>query len=481
MIFTFSYIEKTIIRRLAIPGILLLVRAGLTAQPSLVVNGSFDDSLSAIPSRGCNTKMQQGYVLTKGWYQVGGSADFYNADLSRSLRKTRVRKARSGQGRMALVLGEDPAHSRRSNGYREFVQTKLTAPLKAGALYSVNFYVARDNRSVFHAPEIGAYFSTRAVVANEAYAMQHISAHVKTTDYNTLASATGWHLVHGYYRAQGGEQFLTLGNFGDPVPVPLQNASVPGKLFRNDFGWYAYYYIDDVVVYETPDTSKDDPLELMPPALTDQPYNNLVFVLDVSGSMQKDRKLGRLKEAVGPFLRSLNANERISVLTFEASPTVLARNVPAAQSEKILRSIDSLRTGGGTNVNAAIWRAYDILDSTYIPGGNNRVILVTDAGYQVSPHAKELIAQHASEKQVGFSTLIFDEKHYPAVKHLNKKNKGSYYNVNETNAQEAFSSQARERKIKWYGPGRRKTYTYFTVRLVLFTLVAGLVAWKVLR
>jgi uncharacterized protein YegL len=459
---------------------LLLAGASAPRAQNLVVNGSFDDSLSPIPSRGCNTKMVAGYPLTQGWYQVGGSADFYNSHLSKGPRKTSVHKARSGQGRIALVLGEDPAHSRWVREYREFVQTRLSQPLKAGALYSVNFYIVRDKRSVFYAAEAGAFFSGTPVAAGSGYRIGGAEAQVKTRSEPVLSASDRWQLVHGFYRANGGEQYLTLGNFADPVPSLVDGRSIPSKLFRNDYGWYAYYYIDDVVVYEVADSLSDNRKNL-PRSMEDEPYNNLVFALDVSGSMHKEDRLSSLKTAMRDFLASISPNEIISVVTFDASPKILLRHRLAGEAESILKAIDSLKTGGGTNVNAAIWKAYELIDSSYIAGGNNRVILVTDAGYQVSGHSKELIEKYARERDVAFSTLLLDKKEFRTVNRLCKKNRGNCVNVAAGNYASAFAGQARQRKIKWYGPGVNRRYTRFTTRLILFSIVAGIVWWKGIR
>ena len=447
---------------------------------NLVVNGSFDDSISNTPLGKFSTKMTAGYRLTKGWYQVGGSVDFYNSDQSRGPRKTKVHKARSSQGRLGLVLGEDPAHSRWTNGYREFAQTRLAEPLKKDAVYSVNFYIVRDNRSAFHASEIGALFGERPEMAGPNYTFAH-QASVKTSSYQVLSSTAHWQLVHGYYKAKGGEQYLTIGNFGDPLPLVIEDRNIPPKLFRNDYGWYAYYYLDDVVIYEVADSITDKPEKQLPVSVEDTPYNNLVFVLDVSGSMQKDKKIGKLKSAVSELLVSLPPNELISVVTFDASPRVLARRRPAVQANRIMQAIDTLEPGGGTNVNAGIWKAYELIDSAYIAGGNNRVILITDAGYEVSDHSRKLITGYADAKNVAFTTLIFSDKKYPRVKRLCEKNNGTYNNIGEADPALALKKEAKTRKINWYGPGRRKKFTYFTVRLVLFSIVAGIVVWRAAR
>lgn len=449
-------------------------------QTNLVVNPGFEDSTSGPPSRGCNSHLESGYHITKGWYQVGGSADFYNSAFSKGIRKTRLHKARSGQGRMGIVMGEQSRTSTRSY-YREYIQTRLKEPLEPGALYSVSFYMVKDKRSVYYSPQAGACFTGVPVSADQLYNLPGASPQVTTSNYQILSESEKWSLVHGYYRAVGGERYLTLGNFNEDSPLQIKDKNAPPKLFTNDYGWYSYYYLDDVCVMEVDDTTSDNFREVMPKSEADKPFNNLVFVLDVSSSMKKEDKINKLKEGVDNFLSGLDTNEIISVITFDATPKVLVRHLKSAQKSKIITAIDSLKTGGGTNVNTAIQHAYSLLDSAYIPGGNNRVIVITDAGYQVSEHTKKIIEEHAQTEQAGFSTLVFDNIKYHSLKKLCRNNKGSYSNISSDITAQALANQAKERKINYYGPGRKKVYTYFTVRVVLVALIAGLIALKTIK
>jgi Mg-chelatase subunit ChlD len=453
------------------------------AQVQLISNPGFEDSLRTEPSAGRNKHFYFGYMLTPGWWQAGGSVDYYNSDQSTAARGTRVHRARTGQGRLGIILGRDAAAAGGGRGpaigagYREYAQTKLLQPMKPGALYSVNFYMVRDKRSRFYAPELGVYFSKNTVSAGDSYGIYLASSDVKASDYQTMTNSRRWTLVHGYFRAKGGEQYLTLGNFKPNTPLLMDGEKeyVPGVL-RNDLDWFAYYYVDDLYVYEVPDSLHDEYNKVLPKTIADEPFNNLVFVLDVSSSMQKDGKIKMLKNGMDNFISTIDTNEIISVITFDAVPRVLARHVKSSYKNQIMSAIDSLKTSGGTNVNAAIAKAYNLLDSSYIPGGNNRVILITDAGFKVSDHTRELIEKHAKEEEMGFSTLVFDDIKYPGLKKLCQKNKGSYGNINDANATLALNAQAKERAVQDFGPGRNKAYTYLGMRMLMVGLLVGIIA-----
>jgi uncharacterized protein YegL len=445
-------------------------------QTQLILNPGIEDSVNTQPSSGRNKNFWFGYQLTKGWWQAGGSVDYYNSDFSTASRGVRVHKAHTGQGRLGIILGRAQSTNTPASqtGYREYAQTKLTKPMKAGALYSVNFYFVRDKRSVFYAPEIGVHFSNGMISAEYNYSMQ-ASSQVAASDYKSMVNSSKWTLAHGYYRAKGGENYLTLGNFKSETPLYIDDGKFVPAIIRNDFGWFAYYYVDDIYVYEVPDTLSDNYRSLLPKTIDAQPYNNLVFVLDVSASMQKDEKIKKLKEGVDGFISGLDTNEVISIITFDAMPKVLARHVKTSHGREIISAIDSLKTGGGTNVNGAIMKAYSLLDSSYIPGGNNRVILVTDDGFKVSDHTKATIEKHARDKKMGFSTLVFNDVKYHSLKKLCDKNNGTYSNMNNANTSLAINSQAKERKVDDYGPGRNKAYTYLSSRLITIGLLVGLI------
>lgn len=442
----------------------------------LVGNPGLEDPQNSIPSSGRNKNFTYGWPLTQDWWQAGGSVDYYNSDISTAARGVRVHRAHTGQGRLGIILGRD--HNSKTSStdaaYREYAQTKLKEPMKAGALYSVSFYTVRDSRSRFYAPEIGIYFSQNAVSA-APYTIYGAKAQVKANEYNTMSNSRKWSFVHGYFRAKGGEQYLTLGNFNPNTPLLLDGEKeyVPGVL-RNDFDWFAYYYVDDIYVYQIPDSLESHYAKMLPQA-TEKPFNNLVFVLDVSSSMQKEGKIKMLKDGMDKFMSSIDTNEIISVVTFDAVPRVLAQHLKSSHKAEIISAIDSLKTGGGTSVNAAITKAYELLDSAYIEGGNNRVILITDAGFKVSGRTKEIIEEHARTKEMGFSTLVFNDIKYRSLKKLCKKNKGSYSNINEATTTTVLNSQAKEKEIEYYGPGRKKAYTYLGSRALMLGLLVGII------
>ncbi|HXB39964.1 MAG TPA: VWA domain-containing protein [Bacteroidia bacterium] len=421
----------------------------LFSQENLVPNPSFEETIPHAIIKGFAYKTK-GRQIVKGWWQpTDGSPEFFNSEHSTLSLNQPVHNARTGKGRVGILVDDidDPA-TQNNWDPKEYVQTQLIKPLERGKIYSVNFFIVLDKRSPY-ATTIGACFSKTEITNESGRLYIDEIPQVVARGIDTIANNTGWSLVHGYYKAEGGEQFLTIGNFGNEHPMSLARMKI--FFYREDvMSDEAYYYLDDVSVYEVKDPEKDDYKKLVNQSNATKAFNNLALVLDVSQSMKKDDKIQSLKESVDSLISTLDTNETISVLTFDASPKILARGIKVARRNEIINKIDSLETGGGTNVNSAIKKAYEIIDSTYATGGNNRVILITDAGFNVSRHSHDEIEAYYKEKDVVFSTLIFNDIKYRKLKRICKHTEGVYANVSNNSFKDALNKQVIYRPTEEY-------------------------------
>lgn len=112
-------------------------------------------------------------------------------------------------------------------------------------------------------------------------------------------------------------------------------------------------------------------------------YNNVVFLIDVSGSMGSENKLPLLQESFKLLVDSLDGNDIISIVTYAGSDKIVADSVKGSQKDKLKDVIDKLSAGGSTAGADGITTAYEIAEKNYILGGNNRVILATDGDFNV--------------------------------------------------------------------------------------------------
>ncbi len=116
---------------------------------------------------------------------------------------------------------------------------------------------------------------------------------------------------------------------------------------------------------------------------SERPACNLVFLLDVSGSMMQPNKLPLVKEAMKLLVKQLDQRDRIAIVVYAGASGVALKSTSAAQKQKINSAIDSLSAGGSTNGAAGIQLAYQIAESNHIEKGVNRVILCTDGDFNV--------------------------------------------------------------------------------------------------
>ena len=146
-----------------------------------------------------------------------------------------------------------------------------------------------------------------------------------------------------------------------------------------------------------------------------RPDSNIVFLLDVSGSMSSANKLPLLKDAMELLADNLTENDRVSIVTYASGTDVIIDGVSGDQTNKINRAFEKLKAGGSTNGEGGIELAYEIAQENFIKGGNNRVILATDGDFNVGKckgdDLKELISEK-KETGVFLSVLGFGMGNY---------------------------------------------------------------------
>ena len=198
------------------------------------------------------------------------------------------------------------------------------------------------------------------------------------------------------------EEFINYFNYDYPLP---ESGATPFNVITEvgPAPWNGKTQLLHIGIkgYEVPQTS-------LPPV-------NLVFLVDVSGSMQSQNKLPLLKKSLQLLTQKLRAQDRISLVVYAgASGTVLE---PTAGSDKatILEALESLSAGGSTNGAAGIRLAYLKAQQAFIPNGVNRVILATDGDFNVGTTNFEALKSLAEEKRktgIFLTTLGFGSGNY---------------------------------------------------------------------
>ena len=113
------------------------------------------------------------------------------------------------------------------------------------------------------------------------------------------------------------------------------------------------------------------------------PANNLVFLLDVSGSMTTANKLPLLKKSFRLLTKQLRPEDRIAIVVYAGASGLVLPSTPGDQKAKILAALDQLDAGGGTAGAEGIQLAYKVAQQNFIQEGNNRIILATDGDFNI--------------------------------------------------------------------------------------------------
>ncbi|HEY0427655.1 MAG TPA: VWA domain-containing protein [Pyrinomonadaceae bacterium] len=134
-------------------------------------------------------------------------------------------------------------------------------------------------------------------------------------------------------------------------------------------------------------------------ALDNVPPSNLVFLIDVSGSMNEPRKLPLLKDALRIMVNQLSNKDRVSIVVYAGTSGLVLPSTSADNKGEIIGSIDRLEAGGSTNGGQGIQLAYEVAQNNFIQNGNNRVILATDGDFNVGLSSDEALTQLIEQKR----------------------------------------------------------------------------------
>lgn len=150
----------------------------------------------------------------------------------------------------------------------------------------------------------------------------------------------------------------------------------------------------------------------------EKPASNIVFLIDVSGSMSSSNKLPLLKESMELLVEGLDENDRVSIVTYASGTDVVAEGIPGDEHTKIVRAFNRLSAGGATNGEGGIELAYEVAEDNFIKGGNNRVIIASDGDFNVGASSQSDLYNLISDKKesgVFLSVLGFGMGNYSDV------------------------------------------------------------------
>ena len=142
----------------------------------------------------------------------------------------------------------------------------------------------------------------------------------------------------------------------------------------------------------------------MPPPEEKRP-TNLVFLVDISGSMTSETKLPLVKQVLRDTLELLDPTDTISIVTYAGSTGVALVPTPISERSQIEAVIDSFSAGGSTAGAAGITLAYSQAESAFLDGGTNHILLCTDGDFNVGPSSTDELVELVEEKRATGITL----------------------------------------------------------------------------
>jgi|GEM_PF-6689596 len=176
-------------------------------------------------------------------------------------------------------------------------------------------------------------------------------------------------------------------------------------------------------------------------------FNNLVFLLDVSGSMVGKGKLAVLKKAVRKLLAIMRPEDKVSVVAYADQADIVLEGISAKEADQINETIDQLQPDGGTNGERGLELAYRVARRQFVAEFNNRILLVTDGEFPIGEATYELAVQQV-KNNIRLTVFSFggENTRLPKLKQLAKQGGGNYEIVDGSNANLKLVKEAKARK-----------------------------------
>lgn len=175
--------------------------------------------------------------------------------------------------------------------------------------------------------------------------------------------------------------------------------------------------------------------------------NNFVFLIDVSGSMNVENKLGLFKESFKLFMENIGEDDTVSIVTYANGVRVIADGVNGNEKMELIESVEELQASGSTNGSGGIQTAYELAVKHFIEGGNNRVLIATDGDFNVGIRSRNELNEFISNKrETGVYLSVFgygmgNTKHDTMETLATNGNGNAYYIDSILEAKKVFASE----------------------------------------
>ncbi len=173
---------------------------------------------------------------------------------------------------------------------------------------------------------------------------------------------------------------------------------------------------------------------------------NLVFLADVSGSMNRDDRMPLAKKSMHVALEYLRDTDTVAMQTYASGTETVLEPTPVSERGEIEAAIDSLVAQGGTNGEGGIRAAYDLAEDAFIEGGNNRVIILTDGDFNVGKVGDDLVemVKGYRDREISLTSVGYGHGGYgdATMERIAREGNGNYFYIDtEDEAYRVFGSE----------------------------------------
>lgn len=276
-----------------------------------------------------------------------------------------------------------------------FTTTLLGGLAACGGLDGSGAYYAPNAQDLSEAPAPGDKYEavgTNPFVVAEHDPLSTFATDVDTASYDIFRRDIGERDALPDPASVRLEEFVNAFDYGYPAPAP--GAEHPFTVALDA----APLPFGETVLFRVGLHAREIPAAERPPA-------NLVFLVDVSGSMSASNKLPLVKVVLRELVTTLRPTDRIAIVTYASGERVALESTLVSESAAILRAIDRLSASGSTAGQAGLARAYDVAEGAFIEGGVNHVILCTDGDFNVGITSTDALVAFIEAKRDGGVTL----------------------------------------------------------------------------
>ncbi len=207
--------------------------------------------------------------------------------------------------------------------------------------------------------------------------------------------------------------------------------------------WFRVWDLPPETIIQNEEQEERDPQKTDPHEDTGR--NHLVFLLDISASMNKPEKLPLLKAAMVKLLPLLHPEDKISIVSYSGVSRLVLAPVSATAVDEISGAIDQLRPGGKTHLRQGVRIAYQTAESHFIEGGNNRIILATDGAFRLSESMLRKVARKY-DREIPLSVFFLGKKigskSLLQLEELAQAGGGNYAHIIPETVDEALQTEA---------------------------------------